>query len=100
MTTENTEQEQSSAAEPQGRNEALVIRRCPRCGGLADSYVELWKNCTIEFIAKNGIAEAEGNLAPGQPYAVEANCGDCGHTWRLRRITQITAGLMRPAELR
>jgi len=64
-------------------------RICPKCKSIPIYYTELWKNSTIEFTVLESQIEEEGICSPGQPYGVEAQC-DCGHRWKLKKITQIT----------
>jgi hypothetical protein len=66
------------------------LPRCPKCGQMPTCYVELWMNHTIHFsVDVNGIPEETGNLEPGDPYAVDAECGGCGKRWRLKGITNM-----------
>ncbi len=63
---------------------------CPSCGRLPYQYVELWRGHSIVFTATaGGRPEAEGEMEPGDPYAVEAVCR-CGRTWRVRGVLQIS----------
>jgi hypothetical protein len=65
-------------------------RKCPKCGSTPTSYLEMWTAHGIQFDADDqGVPDAEGYMVDGNPDYVQANC-DCGHSWRLRGISQIT----------
>ena len=66
------------------------IPRCSKCNKPPSSYTELWNGHSIEFLVdENGLIEEDGNLEPGDPCCVFAEC-DCGHSWKLRGVSQIT----------
>lgn len=67
----------------------MRLRRCPRCGALPASYIEVWDGHGIHFDAEDGIPVDVGYLFEGNPSHVIALCG-CGHRWQLRGIRQIT----------
>jgi len=53
--------------------------------------VELWKDATISWEQFDGeFYRKDGNLEPGYPYALEARCKTCTHTWKVRNASQIT----------
>lgn len=75
----------------------MKIRKCPKCRGKIAYYKEFWKDSVIEFSAddnggvllnENG-HHVDGILNTGDPHCVIAYCGECGHEWQLRGITQI-----------
>lgn len=73
------------------RGPRMGTPRCPKCRAYPARYLELWHNHSIEFEASaSGCPENEGNLEPGDPYAVIATCSGCDHHWRLRGIHQIS----------
>jgi len=66
-------------------------RLCPKCRAPATGFVEYWTDHSIAFGACNGLPDGEdGELQAGCAYKVEAQCGDCGHEWRLRGVKQIS----------
>jgi hypothetical protein len=76
----------------------VQIRRgivCPKCRKEPIQLVEHWTGHIIEFSVKNGMVDQEGNKEMGDPDHVVAVCG-CGHTWRVRGISQITEILSDP----
>lgn len=63
------------------------IIRCPKCRKRTTSFQERW-----DMTRSHDIEGGEWLSAPdgdGFPYAVDARC-DCGHSWRLRNVLQIT----------
>lgn len=73
--------------------------RCPQCRSISLELIELWKDHSIIWQQDDqGLISSKGILEPGNPYRVEAECRDCKHTWKVRRITQITD--LYPAYLR
>lgn len=63
--------------------------KCSKCRSKNLYFTELWKDHSIEFDIVDGKLEGY-SMEPGYPYKVEATCKECGHSWRLRGITQIT----------
>jgi hypothetical protein len=61
--------------------------KCPKCGGPPDFYEEFWSGAKMLFDAET--FESFGNNDFGDPYCVYATCGNCGYSWRLRRVSQI-----------
>lgn len=73
------------------------VRRCPRCGGLPKTYTEVWTGHYIEFGAKaDGTPEAEGFMGEGHATHINAVCGKCEHTWRLRGVQWVSDLRPRP----
>lgn len=67
------------------------LPRCPKCGGTPARYCELWRDHTMDFEAdENGMPDEEGYMEPGHAYRVSAICGECGHHWYLKGVSQIT----------
>ena len=64
-------------------------RRCPKCQGRNLVLSELWA-AALEFDCDDGQISEEGVTRPGFPYAVDARCLRCYHSWRLRGVLQIT----------
>ena len=64
--------------------------KCPKCKKSELVLSELWMNHSVRFIYDNGEIIVDGNLEPGDPYRVEAFCENCGHSWKLRNVTQVT----------
>ena len=68
----------------------IWCRKC-RCEGEQIVLREFWTDHGIEFDQNDdGTVEREGILFNGNPYKVVAKCWNCGHSWTLRKITQIT----------
>jgi hypothetical protein len=67
------------------------IPKCPDCGNEPISYHEILDgfSTTFDVSPRSGFLEVEGYHEMGFPVHVLAEC-DCGKTWRLRGVTQIT----------
>lgn len=50
------------------------------------TITELWQS-KIEWAP--GSTQEAGVLLSGNPNKVKGNCGDCGHEWTLRGISQV-----------
>lgn len=65
--------------------------KCPKCQSNNLLLIEVWKDHEITWEQKDGIFDRrDGNIEPGDPYKVEAECRNCGHKWRIRKALQIT----------
>lgn len=73
-------------------SDTVAIRniRCGACGNVSEfRLVEIWRNHTIVFQAKNGARSKEGYMHEGEPHAVFCECEKCGRSWRMRNAGQI-----------
>jgi hypothetical protein len=64
------------------------MKKCPKCKSKKLDFLEFWKNHTISW--SYGSSMDDGYLEMGEPYKVEAKCTECGHSWTLRGIIQIS----------
>lgn len=63
---------------------------CPSCKSNNLTLIELWKDHSVSWEQIDGVFDRQdGALEPGDPYRVEGECSDCGHSWMFRKITQI-----------
>jgi len=69
-------------------NETTV--KCPKCKSTNLWLSEVWKNHGIQWEQVNGkIEKSDGNLEPGDPFKVCAECSNCKHRWTIRGASQI-----------
>lgn len=63
--------------------------RCGKCGQPPYVLIETWNGHGLHFDYDGQQRSAEGICMTGDPAGVIARC-ECGHSWALRGITQIT----------
>ena len=65
--------------------------KCPKCKKRVNMFCEIWDGAQIEFTtSEDKYFKPVGHLQTGDPSAVIGNCSNCGHSWKLRGVTQIT----------
>lgn len=64
--------------------------KCSKCDCKQLNLNELWKNHCADYFYDNGAISSKGNLSEGDPYMVEAQCTNCGHTWKVKGARQIS----------
>jgi len=67
-------------------------RKCSKCASKNLAFIELWKGGAIYW--QQGDSLDDGIHEEGEPYAVEAECNDCQHRWRLRGLIQMSEELL------
>jgi len=68
----------------------MKARKCPKCKSFPCYLFENWNNFQLQFETENGLAVGDGYSNIGMPTGVIAECGNCGHVWKLKGITQIS----------